>query len=301
MVQGLKNRDGFALVAVLLFLLVVTAVITPFILAARTDFLLASSAHHKARQGHSAAGIANLIARQLASRKVEQNEKIAVNSEPMRSVCGDKMIEVRVQDQLGIININLAPVELLRAGFAVLPQDELSPGELADFALAYRSPDAPAGGVDEELLQDGLKRAPFEAIEELYEFPGIPRMAVSELSAVFTTHGGRPSVYMDNAPEPVGDSINGLGLARDPYVLAGVANDESRFFRIEVTIRSSADRLSGFAGYLIEAEDNENGRFTTVEQTVVPGVISSVTGEFTADLDCEELFGDEAAQWIAAQ
>lgn len=298
MFQRLENRDGFALVAVLLFLLVVTAVITPFILAARTDFLLASSAHHKARQGHSAAGIASLIARQLASRKVEQNEKIVINSQPMRSLCGDKMIEIRVQDQLGIINLNLAPVELLRAGFAVLPQDEMSPGELADLALAYRNAAPQAGGVDEELLQDGLKFASFEAIEELYEFPGIPRMAVSELSTVFTIHGGLPAVDLDNAPEPVADSINSSGLARDPFV---VTDQESRFYRVEVTIRSTKDQTSGFAGYLIETEDNENGRFVTREKTVVPGAISSVTEEFTANMDCEELFGDEAADWIVAR
>ncbi|MEX0347707.1 MAG: hypothetical protein AB3N20_22490 [Rhizobiaceae bacterium] len=298
MSQRFENKDGFALVAVLLFLLVVTAVITPFILAARTDFLLASNAHHKARQGHSAAGLANLIARQLASLDVEQNEKIALNSQPMRSLCGDKMIEIRVQDQLGIINLNLAPVELLRAGFAVLPQDEISAGELADLALAYRSPDAPAGGVDEKLLQDGLKRASFEVVEELYEFPGIPKMAVSELSAVFTTYGGRPAVNLDNAPKAVADSISSSGLARDPYVVTG---EESRFYRVEVTIRSISDQSAGFAGNLIETEDNKSGRFITKEKTVVPGVISSVTDEFTANMDCEELLGDEVANWIAAQ
>ncbi len=298
MFQRPENKDGFALVAVLLFLLVVTAVITPFVLAARTDFLLASNAHFKARQVHSAAGIANLIARQLASLKEEQNEKLALNSQPMRSICGNNLIEIRVQDQLGIINLNLAPVELLRAGFALLPQDEVSAGELADLALAYRSPDTPAGGNDEKQMQDGFKRASFEAIEELYEFPGIPRMAITELSGVFTTYGGLPAVDLENAPEPVADSINSSGLARDPFVVTG---EESRFFRIEVTIRSAADQKSGFAGYLVETAGGEDGNFVTKETTVTPGVISSQTDEFTANMECEELFGGETADWIAAR
>ncbi len=290
---------GFALVSVLLFLMVVAAVITPFVLAARTDFLVTSNAYRKSKQTQLAAGLADFTARQVASLEQLRSETLLLNSEPMRSVCGKHSIEIRVQDQLGLINANLAPIELLQAGFATLAPPDANPRDLAELALAYRDPEGKSQGADEKQLSDGFKFLPFEAIEELYEFSGFQGMPVSILSRVFTVHGGIPAVRLDNAPKLLADSIKGKGLDRDPFVDTGT--ELSRFYRIEVTVRSSADQSTGFAGFQIEIGDGTDGKFKKTERTVVPGIISSAPQNFAANLECEQLLGDDLAKWMAAQ
>ena len=104
MLLSRQNNDGFALLSVLLFLLVVTAIVTPLVLSARTDLILASSSHNSHKQNILAEGLVSVVARQVASFGYEINDRLLLNSMPMRSKCGDQLVELRIQDQFSTID-----------------------------------------------------------------------------------------------------------------------------------------------------------------------------------------------------
>lgn len=284
--------------AVLLFLMVVAAVITPFVLAARTDFLLASGTFRKDRQTHLAEGLVKLTARQVAGSTEELNEALRFNSEPVRTVCGDKQIEVRIQDQMSLVDINAASVDLLDVGFAAMGFPDGDAGKLAELAALFRSPEASDPGGKAKQLTDGFKFAPFEAVEELYEFPGFAGVAPRRLTGVFTVYGRRETINADNMPAPLDEILPNGPTGRFPYVVTD-DEDASRFYRIEVTTRSGGDRTVGFAGSLIEITDFENARYRVVERSTEPGMAKIAAADFTATVDCDRLFGEEVAEWLA--
>ncbi len=293
-------RDGFALVAVLLFLLVVTAVITPFVLAARTDFLLASSAYRNDRQIHLADGIARLIARQVASSAIEVNDAIRLNSDPMRSFCGNQQVEVRVQDQLSLVDLNAAPTDLLAVGFTATGMSGGDARELADLVAAYRNPDAAgAGNTGENKLSDGFKHSAFEAVEELYEFPGFANMPYRYLSDVFTVYGRRETINANNLPEGLASILPSGPTPQFPFVQN--SEELSAFYRIEVTLRALNSRNYGYSGMVIEISGDNTASYAELERTTQPNIVGSEPNEFVQNMRCEQLLGVEVAQWLASQ
>lgn len=291
------RRDGFALVSVLLFLLVVTAVITPFVLAARTDFLLASAGYHKDRQTHLADGLARLVARQVAAASEEINEELRFNSEPMRSVCGNSLVEVRVQDQLGLVNLNLAGADLLAAGFSALGFDSSDSSDLAALAETYRNQEGAASPAAERDLSDGFKFGSFEAIEELYEFPGFARQSVELLGKVFTIHGGLQTINATNVPAALKKEI---GRFSGNPLIVDVNPSESRHFRISILARSVANQAIGFSEFVIEVTDGKNAAYKVLERGTDPGVVGDPPAELPANMRCHQIFGEEVSEWLAA-
>lgn len=297
MKTGKKSRDGFALVSVLLFLLVVTAVITPFVLAARTDFLLASASYHKDRQTLLANGLARLVARQVAAASEEVNEELRLNSEPMRSVCGNSLVEVWVQDQLGLVNLNLAGTKLLEAGFSALGFDGSDSGDLAALAETYRNQAGAASAASERDLSDGFKFNSFEALEELYEFPGFTRRSVETLGKVFTIHGGLQTINATNVPTVLKSEIG--RFSGDPLIV-DTNPSESRHFRISVLAKSASNRAVGFSGFVIEVTDGKRAAYKVLERGTDPGVVGDPPADLPANMRCPQIFGEEVSEWLAA-
>lgn len=292
-----KRGEGFALVSVLLFLLVVTAVITPFVLAARTDFVLASGEYRNGKQDHLADGIVRLFARQIASSAIVVNEALQLNSIPMSSICGDQQIEVRIQDQLSLVNLNVAPADLLMAGFSAIDLPEADPAELAAFVETYRSQQGPGSSDGGEKLLDGFKFSAFEAVEELYEFPGIAKLPVRRLTEVFTVHGGSATVNPDNLPPGLAEELSG-GPAPNPPT-TGDSVEQSLFYRIEVQIRSTASGAYGYSGMLIEIAGGEKTNYAGLERTAKPNVVGGDQDDIVPNMPCEQLLGVEVAEWLA--
>ena len=192
-----EKREGFALLMVLLFLLVVATVLTPLVLAARTDFLIASNKLRQDRLAILAEGLVTVLAREVASPASEsRNPVISLRSVPMRCQIGTLRIEARIQDQLGLADLNTAGAVLLEAGFVALGLDRGKSASLAAAVIAFRRPPGTGDGdefsnVDTSLISGGLKEGPFEAVEELYDFRGLRNMPARPIVETFTIHGRR--------------------------------------------------------------------------------------------------------------
>ena len=290
-----NDRDGFALVSVLLFLLVVAAVITPFILAARTDFLIASGQLNKARHQHTADGLVRHFARQVAASANEINELLKLNSEPMMAICGDNLIEVRIQDQRSLIDLNQAETELLAAGFAAAGLPASDTYDLAALAEKYRAPNSGFSDAGDDKLSDGFKYSGFEAIEELYEFPGFSNFQIQRLREVFTVYGRWKNVEADNIPASLASFLSG------PQSQFVVDEDErSRFYQVAATVRSAKKRTNGFSAFLIEITNDEKAIYRVVERVFEPNVVGAGPGSFAQNMTCEELIGEDLGDWLAA-
>ncbi|MCB1385656.1 MAG: hypothetical protein KDJ80_06915 [Nitratireductor sp.] len=291
---------GFALVAVLLFLLIVSAVITPFVLAARTDFLLSSRQYLIVRQQMLARGVAQAIARQIAGRDTVAIAELKLDSEPMRVRCGPHDLTIVAQDQAGLADLNTSPRGLLEAGFLALGFSAGDAANLADAAVAYRSPQGGGGGGANRLVPAGLKHFPFDAIEELYEFEGMAGMAPGTLRRVMTVYNRSAVIDPDAYSPALRRVLPDNPTSRHPYVSAAPLPLVYAMVSVEVVDPDLGVR--GYWGGYFEFPEAEAG-FKLMEpasdSVLLVNAPRALSEPFVATDECAAIVGPGVANWLA--
>ena len=301
-----QERDGFALLMVLLFLLIVAAVLTPLVLAARTDFLIASNKFRHDRAAILAEGLVNVLAREIASPAGETaNAAISLRSVPMRCQIGTLRIEGRIQDQRGLADLNTAGAGLLEAGFVAMGLDRGRSASLAAAIIAFRRPPGIGGesaNVDTSTIAGGLKKGPFEAVEELYDFRDLRNMPARRIVETFTIHGRRETILGNRMPPSLAQVLPAVPTGRYPFIDDGSQEGlpASTTYRIDVSIHTANKPVSGFAGSVILATGNDAGDFEVVERMTNPDFLPQVDSDFSGAIDCEKLFGSGVATVLGA-
>lgn len=294
------GEGGFALLTAILFLMIVTAAITPFVLAARTRFDLAADTLRKERLDLLAEGLVTVLAHNLAG---PGEATVSLRSVPATCRLEALAIEARVQDQRGTIDLNLGPPELLVAGFRALGLGEPDAERHAQAAAVYRQPaPAPAPSVtappglqaeaDASLVQDGLKHAPFEAVEELYDFRALQGVPLRALAEVFTVHSQQGEVLGPRTSDRLAAVLPEAPTPAQPSVVGQIQGPAT--FRIDVFVRDS-DRTLGYGGAIVAATTTEDGAFGVVQRTVNPNVLPGGPPVPAAAMGCDQLFGARAA------
>ena len=307
--SGPDDRDGgFALVMVLLFLLTVTALITPMVLAARTEFLIAANRYRHDRMEMVAEGLVAVLARQLAAPPIEgRSPGLTIRSAPMRCRAGGLEIEARVQDQRGLVDLNAAEPDLLEAGFVALGFERSPAARLAQAVVAFRfSPEeeeeegdaSPDRGADQAAgaVLGGPKGGPFEAIEELYDFRdlrGVPAQAIAE---TFTVHNRRETVHGPGLSQRLSLILPATPTPRYPFVV-DAPEEAPRTYRIEVSAGVAGAGAGGFAGAVVLAD--EDGHFEIVEGVTNPDFLPDGQDGFSGATDCDRVFGTGVAAVLA--
>jgi hypothetical protein len=294
---------GFALLVAILFLLIVTAVIAPFVLAARTGLDLAADGERQTRLDLLADGLMTVLAREFAAAPGEAGPA-SLSSVPAVCRAGRLTVEARVQDQRGLVDLNTADVGLLAVGFESLGLDPGAAEAHARAAEASREPaeeaeaeamigpmpleplvfDAP----DESLMLDGFKRAPFDAVEELYDFAALQGAPLRLLVETFTVHGAAEVV-----PALAPDRL--AGALPPPLPGAPAAEGEGAgHLRLDIFLRDS-DGTLGYAGAIVLPEGGEAGGFGIAGRVSNPNRLPGGGGASAAAAPCERLFGAVAA------
>ena len=124
-----SHTSGFALVAVLVFLLIVSAITSTFALTAWSRLKIASNETESQRLGLLAEGLTNVLAARLSSGGPEIT--LPLNFEPVSCVAGNLTVVMRLQRHSGLIDLNAADHNLLAQGFASLGLDEETSTALA--------------------------------------------------------------------------------------------------------------------------------------------------------------------------
>ncbi|SFH20312.1 general secretion pathway protein K [Palleronia marisminoris] len=286
--QELAEEDGFALLAVVGFLLVVTTLVSGFTLAARSSLDLASDRFAEERLDLLADGLVTVTGRTLA--RVGQGETVpafALDASPAACRAGDLSILVRVQDQHGLVDLNAAEAELLDVALRSLGLSAAVARKHADAILAYRTAETDsvaASALSSLLLLDDFSGAPFAAVEELYAFAALKDLSPLRLTQTFTVQSRQAQIAGPHMPAGLATVLPRQPTPLRPFITADAP--AATTFRIEVSVRGGEGTL-GFSERVLAVED---GRLRSLERRIAPARQMERAPAAIAT-SCETLFG----------
>lgn len=286
------NNSGFALVAVLVFMLAVSAIVVPFALSARTRLMIANNEIEQDRLSLLADGLTNVVSGELFDGP--NLKGMSTNAEPERCRSGHLAFEVRVQDHAGLIDLNAGGEPLLAKGFAALGIDKQTAAMLAKAVVTFRTPKnafAASAEQDAGLGTQDNKYAPFESVSELQEFPALASVPLHDLHAIFTVNTKRGTVALASTPKRLRNVLGG----DDTQVVVG-GTGESPAFTVEITTRRDMSGIVGQAGFVIEKSPSSPSGFRRVSSVPIVEAIDDPGPKTTTS--CDRLFGSATARLL---
>ncbi|MBZ9722299.1 general secretion pathway protein GspK [Mesorhizobium sp. AD1-1] len=258
---------GFALVAVLVFLLIVSAITSTFALTAWTRLKIASNETESQRFGLLAEGLTNVLAARLSSAGPDIG--LPLNFEPVSCVVGNLTVVTRLQGHSGLIDLNAADHTLLVQGFASLGVDPEMSNWLAIAVEYSRSGASIFAAVATQKVEvvGGFKHAPFESVAELQDFSRLRSISLPDLYSTFTVNSRRGDLVVSRA---------GPTLAN--FVKAGTsagAKIPEQAFTIEVSVSRRGSAIVGSAGYVFESRSGDQA--SLLRTAAVLGTIGAKT------------------------
>lgn len=196
--KRLERESGSITILALWALAIVAVILAAVAATTRAEIAIAGNAVAAARARHAAEAGAQLGLVWLLRRR---NEAIAdFEGTPEIWQDGSALVEIRIVDEAGKIDINLAPTELLAGLFVAVGQSREEALLLA-CAIATRRGNAPAtcpGGTAE---RSGGYR--FTAPEELAQLPGFDGTIYDKIADYVTVATGATAIAPRAAARPV--------------------------------------------------------------------------------------------------
>jgi hypothetical protein len=260
------EQEGIALFAVLAFMLLIAAVITPFSVSAHVESLVTRNAIRETRDRFAMQGIAELAAVAYLQRARELRDR--PNIAPPKTVAcfsdrNDTSITLGFVNHRGLIDLNAAPLDLLRIGFQALGIDGPNARRFAGQANAYRS--APQAEADRRRR---FKHAPFESVFELGDLRVGERAISGPLlldgaPAVFTVHSRAGTLDVAAAPPALAAAIRRFGLTGDESIVEN-AGAPPALTVVARVMRSGRPVFEGRAVYAVD-EGEESAKLRAIE------------------------------------
>jgi general secretion pathway protein K len=292
------STAGFSLVAVLVFMLIASAIVAPFAVMARTRLMIANNEVEQERLSLLAEGLANVISSELTDASAKG--KLPLDSTPTGCQSGKYTIAVRIQDHDGLIDLNAANVHLLSQGFVSLGADAQTSEALAEAAIQFRtSANAFAAQAEPQASPVGPtenKQAPFESVSELQEFAALASTSLPDLYETFTVNSKRGTVSLDLAPNRL-RTILADTSGSSALVTATAAKASA--YTVEVTARQAGSGIAGQAGFIIGAFPTSTAGFRRLSRS--PIAEASASQQPSRAASCNALFGAEAAEILRRQ
>lgn len=207
---------GFVLVAVIWLCALLAAFAIAVSLSVRSHALYVRNAI----SGSLAQGVADGLVRITALRLADGGSVLAGQPSDGRwQACrwpGIARAWLSVQNQAGLVDLNTAPTGLLVALFSGLGLARPEAVALAAALQDYRDADhlAQQGGAEPAAYPGrahGPKNAPFEAVEELDQLPGIPPALLARLLPLVTVATQQAGIDVSLAPAAL---LQALGMSR---------------------------------------------------------------------------------------
>ncbi|WP_131565718.1 hypothetical protein [Oricola cellulosilytica] len=212
-----------ALFAVLAFLILIAAAITPISVSAHIDALVTRNSIRETQDRFAVEGIVRLAGAVYAERAYALRGRPNVKM-PSRIACFDDGRESNITfaflNHSGLVDLNAASPELLEVGFRALGVEAGRASALAVEAERYRSAEPPDGGGGDQRY----KRAPFETVFELGDLASGDKRLSSALlyqaaPSVFTIHSKSGTLDTSVAPVAVASAARTLGTRDAPYLV----------------------------------------------------------------------------------
>ena len=270
------RQQGAALVLVLWLIALMTALVGAFALSARVEHLQQRVLDNDARgQERARAGLEYALTRLQPD---PQRASWQADGRTYRWQFDDARIEIRVLDENGKINLNLADASLLAAFLQALGEPETDARQLAGAIIDWRDEDSllqPGGGAEApDYAAAGLPYGPrnkrFETLGELQRVLGMRGPLYRAMLPYLTLYSrlARPDPRFAGAPV-----LTALGLDAEP-VLAQRAQQE----RDGGSEAAAPSLASGSGTYSIESRAFDGGGRLSVLQAVVRSGSGGVPG-----------------------
>jgi general secretion pathway protein K len=219
-----RRERGFALVTVLWAAMILAAIAASIIATARTGARLNHTRYATVQLGAIAEGAIDIaILRMLDPDPAAQPPADGI---PFALGFAGRNVAMRVADEAGKIDLNLAQGELLRRLFVVVGVDPLAAQGLVDKILDWREAGIGRrlnGAKAEDYRNAGFaygpRQAPFESVGELELVMGMTPALFSRVAPSLTVYSQSPWVDPTFAPAEVLAALAGMGAASGSEIL----------------------------------------------------------------------------------
>lgn len=211
-----RHPRGAALLLVLWLLLLLAGLVSVFALSARTEALQGSALRVNVAGRQAAEAGIELAALRMSAADTRQ--RWVPDARPNAFAFDDYRLEVRVQDEAGKFDLNVADTRMLAALMVALGVEESRARALAGTIQDWRDPDdllAIEGGAEDRDydaagLPYGAKDQPFTTLSELQQLLGMDEATYRRLVPHVTVFSARPTPDPSFAQPPV---LQAMGLA----------------------------------------------------------------------------------------
>lgn len=287
------TEDGFALLAVLGFLLILSAVLIPFASSARIRVLTASNHYDEVRIGNALSALNALVANNLATEPgSSESARNGLSSTQVHCSLGRGIVDIKIQQHSGLIDLNVANVELLQLGLGAAGQGTGLALQVAQTIGQYRRLDGDRSAVVSPALigPEELKYAPFEDVAELYDFPPLRLVPLNQLMQVFTVHS-KSAVVSSSSLSPALKA----NLQRYPEAsksLVTIATQGADIYTVESIFRDGS--VNYYEAGVYQTSGGKTGAVRLVnripsQMTIIPG------SQPAASTNCARLFDGRTA------
>ena len=200
---------GAALLLVLWLIALLTALVGGFAMAARMEHLQGQVLSRGVVATQAArAGFEYALVR---VGKEDARQRWVADGRPYRWTFGDAVDEIRITDEQGKVDLNLASADLLAALFRQFDTPPEQAQRLAGAIIDWRDGDTLSqpggGGEDADYAAAGLpygsKDEPFESVAELQQVLGMPKALYARVAPALTVFSGRANPDPAFAPADV--------------------------------------------------------------------------------------------------
>jgi len=283
------RSSGFALVAVLVFLLVVSTITAGFALAAWTRRTVATNELQTQKLSLLAEGLTNVLAARLSGEG--SGSQLPGNFEPVACKASGLTIVTRLQGHAGLIDLNAADHDLMALGFASLGLDAETSRDLSIAVEYFRSgasifAAAAKAKVD---VAGGYKFAQFESVAELQDFAPLRTVPLAALYRTFTI-SSRGAFVPAEAPAALAAVVRGKVADRLSRSVPESA------FTIQVAVRQRRSPILGSAGYIFESRSDGKLR----RAAAYPAFSADEPAFAGVTASCDTVFGPQVTRMFSA-
>lgn len=264
---------GAALLLVLWLIVLLTALVGGFALAARTEHLQGQVLARGLEAREAArAGVEYAIVRATSD---DERQRWSADGSEHRWAFGEAPVVVRIVDEQGKVDLNMAGADLIAALLRTLGSDGHEATQVAGAILDWRDADAltqPAGGAEAPAYAaagrgHGPANAPMESVAEVEQVLGMTPALYARLAPFVTVYSGRAMPEPAFAPAQVlaamgGGNLPGSLVAGNSgtYSIDSRASIRGRTAVLRVVVRSGGNGLPGSAWTALRWEEGASPR-----------------------------------------
>lgn len=260
-----RDEDGFVLVSVIGALLLISLIGMTLMRSSESETLARAAMEAHGETTAFADGMLRLTALKITDRRTLPSGRPLVPSDGTPAYCRDedRIVEARVYDTSGLININSASADMLEyllVGFdMLLPDAQKLAAAIIDFRDADDTP--MVGGAESLDYQQagrpyGPKNAAFDSIDELDQVLGMTPELLQRMRPFLTVHSSSRSFETALAPIELlqiiakgysGAPVGGIAPSRDSLRLPpqlttkvgtrGTQRGGSRTFQVRISVK----------------------------------------------------------------